>query len=141
TLVINEIMASQTSCCADEAGEFDDWIELYNGGTEVRDLSGMYLSDDVNDPFKFKIPNGITIPAGGFLVFWADEQGNQGPLHMNFKLSKGGEAAGLFYIDGREIDSKTFSDQDDNKSFGRNEDGASTWMQFTSPTPGSSNNP
>lgn len=141
SLFINEIMASQTSCCPDEAGEYDDWFELYNAGDEDVNLSGMYLSDNLSDPFKAKIPNGIIIPAKGFLVFWADEQGSQGPLHLNFKLSKGGEAVGLFYIDGRPIDSKEFSDQDDNKSFERSTDGGSTWQQTITPTPGASNNP
>jgi hypothetical protein len=144
-LYVNEIMASSTTCCPDDDGEteeFDDWIEIYNASEETVDLSGMYLSDDLSDPFKSKIPNGVTIPAGGFMVFWADEQGSQGPLHLNFKLSKGGEAVGLYYVDGRRIDDKTFSDQDDNKSFGRSGnatgDGA-TWIQFTSPTPGTPN--
>lgn len=143
-LFVNEIMASSTTCCPDDDGgtdEFDDWIEIYNASGSTVDLSGMYLSDDLGDPFKSKIPNGVTIPAGGFLVFWADEQGEQGPLHMSFKLSKTGEAVGLFYKDGREIDSKSFSDQDDNKSFERSTNGGSTWQQTTSPTPGSSNNP
>jgi hypothetical protein len=144
-LYINEIMASSTTCCPDDDGEtdaFDDWIEIYNASEGTVDLSGMYLSDNLSDPFKSKIPNSVTIPAGGFMIFWADEQGNQGPLHMNFKLSKSGEAAGLYYIDGRRIDDKTFSDQDDNKSFGRsgNETGnEATWIQFTSPTPGAPN--
>jgi len=143
-LFVNEIMASSTTCCPDDDGgtdEFDDWIEIYNASGSTVDLSGMYLSDDLADPFMAKIPNGVTIPAGGFLIFWADEQGGQGPLHMNFKLSKSGEAVGLFYKDGREIDSKVFSDQDDNKSFERSTNGGSTWQQTTSPTPGSSNNP
>lgn len=143
-LFVNEFMASQTTCCPDDDGgidEFDDWIEIYNASGSTVDLSGMYLSDDLNDPFKSKIPNGVTIPAGGFLLFWADEQGSQGPLHMNFKLSKSGEAVGLFYIDGRKIDDKTFTDQDDNKSFELSVDGGTTWQQTTSPTPGSSNNP
>lgn len=141
-LHVNEIMASSTTCCPDDDGgveEFDDWIEIYNSSASTIDLSGMYLSDDLNDPFKSKIPNGVTIPAGGFLVFWADEQGSQGPLHMNFKLSKSGESVGLFYIDGRKINSKDFGAQDDNKSFGATADGGSTWQQFTSPTPGASN--
>lgn len=142
-LHVNEIMASSTTCCPDDDGgvdEFDDWIEIYNSSGSTIDLSGMYLSDDLNDPFKSKIPNGVTIPAGGFLLFWADEQGSQGPLHMSFKLSKTGEAVGLFYIDGRLINSKTFAAQDDNKSFGATTNGGSTWQQFTSPTPGASNN-
>lgn len=142
-LFINEFMASSTTCCPDDDGdtdEFDDWIEIYNKSSSTVDLSGMYLSDDLNDPFKSKVPNGVTIPAGGFLLFWADEQGSQGPLHMSFKLSKGGEAVGLFYKDGRKIDEKTFGRQDDNKSFGRSVNGGTTWQQFTSPTPGASNN-
>lgn len=142
-LHVNEIMASSTTCCPDDDGgvdEFDDWIEIYNSSASTIDLSGMYLSDDLSDPFKSKIPNGVTIPAGGFLLFWADEQGSQGPLHMNFKLSKSGESVGLFYIDGRKISSKDFGAQDDNKSFGASTNGGSTWQQFTSPTPGASNN-
>ncbi len=138
-LFINEFMASQTTCCPDEAGEFDDWIEIYNASASTVDLGGMYLSDDLSDPFKSKIPNGITIPAGGFLVFWADEQGSQGPLHLNFKLGKGGEAVGLFYIDGRTIHDKTFTSQDDNKSYGLKPDGGA-WQSFNTPTPGASNN-
>lgn len=143
-LFVNEIMASSTSCCPDMSSgtaEYDDWFEIYNSSSATVDLSGMYLSDDLSDPFKSKIPDGITIPAGGFLLFWADEQGSQGPLHMNFKLSKSGEAVGLFYIDGRPIHSKVFSDQDDNKSFEWSENGSGTWQQTTSPTPGTSNNP
>lgn len=142
-LVINEIMASSTTCCPDMTSgtaEYDDWIEIYNKGVTEVDLSGMYLSDDLTDPFKSKIPAGVKIPAGGFLLFWADEQGSQGDLHLNFKLSKGGEAVGLYYIDGRRIDDKTFGAQDDNKSFGRTVNGGTSWQQFSSPTPGASNN-
>lgn len=143
-LFVNEIMASSTNTFPDDDGgidEFDDWFEIYNASDDPVDLSGMYLSDDLNDPFKSKIPNGITIQGHSFLLFWADEQGTQGPLHMNFKLSKSGETVALFYIDGRKIDDKAFSDQDDDKSFERSVDGGATWQQTTSPTPGSSNNP
>jgi hypothetical protein len=143
TLFINEFMASQTSCCPDMTSgtaEYDDWIEIYNKGVDEIDLSGMYLSDDLNDPFKSKIPEGVKIPGGGFLLFWADEQGSQGDLHVNFKLGKSGESVGLFYIDGRPISTKTFEAQEDNKSFGRSVDGGSTWQQFTTPTAGESNN-
>jgi hypothetical protein len=143
TLVINEFMASSTTCCPDMASgtaEYDDWIEIYNAGASTVDLSDMYLSDDLADPFKSKIPDGVTIPAGGFLLFWADEQGSQGSQHMNFKLTKGGEAVGLFYIDGRTINTRTFGAQDDNKSSGRSTNGGGTWQQFNIPTPGTSNN-
>ena len=60
------------------------------GDTSV-DMAGMYLTDDLTNPTKFHIPTGYssqtTIPARGYLVFWADDETTQGPLHTNFKLS------------------------------------------------------
>ena len=45
-LVINEIMASNFTKVADQDGEYDDWVELYNGGSNAVNLSGFYLSDN-----------------------------------------------------------------------------------------------
>ena len=39
-LVINEIMASNFTKVADQDGEYDDWVELYNGGSNAVNLSG-----------------------------------------------------------------------------------------------------
>jgi hypothetical protein len=145
-LVINEFMAFNTSCCPDNASgtnEFDDWIEIYNKGSVAVDLGGMYLSDSKSDPFKSKIPTDnptlTTIPAGGYLIIWADNSTEQGPLHLNFGLSNAGEDVGLFYIDGRTIDVYTFGAQSANTSVGRTTDGAATWKSFSTPTPGSKN--
>ena len=65
-LVINEFMADNKSTIEDpaEPGEFPDWIELYNGTSETIILSGMFLTDDLNDPTKWQIRvpfNGGTI--------------------------------------------------------------------------------
>jgi hypothetical protein len=145
-LVINEFMAANTSCCPDKDGgvdEFDDWIEIYNKGAVAVNIADMYLSDDVLDPFKFHVPKTntakTTIQPGGHLVIWADESKSQGELHANFKLSANGESVGLYYVDGRTIDKYEYGQQNDNKSFGRITDGAATWKEFTSATPGTSN--
>jgi len=142
-LRINEFMAANASCCPDpdaEVPEYDDWIEIYNAGATPIDIGGMYLSDDKTDPFKSKIPDNdpakTTLPAGGYLVLWADETTEQGPLHLKFKLSTKGEDVALFYIDGRQIDAYTYGAQDENKSFGRSGD---TWKQLAGPTPGRAN--
>lgn len=144
-LKLNELMASNTSCCPDPAGvdEFDDWIEIYNAGDTPIDIGGMYLSDNPANPFGSRIPRNdpasTTIPAKGFLVLWADETGSQGPLHLNFRLSASGETIGLYYIDGRELDKHTFGAQQENKTVGRSIDGAGTWVQFDTPTQNASN--
>ena len=144
-LVINEYLASNVSCCSDPdglAGEFDDWIEIFNKGNSAVDVGGMYLSDSIANPFKFRIPLGqstkTTIAPGGYLVIYADEQGTQGPLHASFKLNQLGEQVGLFFKDGRTIDTRIFGVQEADKSEGRKPNGSSTWSKMT-PTRGSAN--
>ncbi len=141
-LFINEFMASNGNIIADEFGEFDDWIEIFNASNQPIWLGDKFLSDNSNSPTKWAFPN-ITIPAGGFLLVWADGQPTQGPLHTNYKLDKEGEKIGLFNnaVSGYAlIDSYTFGPQITNVSEGRSSDAASSWTFFTSPTPGSSNN-
>ncbi len=141
-LKINEFLALNSSCCPDNSSgtaEFDDWIEIYNAGTTPVDINGYYLSDNNGNPFKFRIEGSTVIPAGGFLLIWADEQGSQGKLHANFQLSGSGEEVGLYYIDGRTIDFRTYGSQAENVSFGRTPDGGDTWRNFSAPTPGRSN--
>lgn len=145
-LRINEFMASNKLCCPDrenDVDEYDDWIEIFNAGDVAVDVGGMYLSDDPADPFKNHVPDDdpttTTIPAGGYLVFWADEQGSQGPLHTNFKLSGDGESVGLYYLDGRMIDIYNYGTQEENTSMGRSINGTGAWVTFNSPTPGTTN--
>ncbi len=93
----------------DEAESYPDWIELYNPGSETIDLGGLYLTDDLTDPTQFQIPTGVTIAGGGFLLFYADNDTEQGDQHTNFKLSADGESVALFGADGvTQIDAVTF---------------------------------
>jgi hypothetical protein len=145
-LVINEFMAFNSSCCADDdsgVDEYDDWIEIYNKGTVAVNIGGMYLSDNLLNPFKHKVPSDnpsvTTLQPGGYLVLWADNSPNQGPLHLDFALSNTGEAIGLYYLDGRTINEYTFAAQSENMSWGRTTDGATTWKSFSTPSPGASN--
>ncbi|MBN1901981.1 CotH kinase family protein [Candidatus Sumerlaeota bacterium] len=139
TLVINEICAGNSSIIQDSAGDFDDWIEIYNYGTEPVSLGGMYLTDDRANPGRHRIADGIMVPAKGYVIFWADADVTQGPFHLNFKLSRNGEMVGLFEKTpqgARRIDLVIYGPQQPNTSYGRVEDGAYNWRVFTRPTPG-----
>jgi hypothetical protein len=59
-LFINELMADNDTIVADEYGEYDDWVEIYNAGPTSVDLGGMYLTDDLEDPTKWMISVGIS---------------------------------------------------------------------------------
>jgi hypothetical protein len=145
TLYINEFMADNDTTIQDPdgAGGYPDWIELYNAGGSAIDLGGMYLTNDLSQPRKWRIPDGVSIDAGGYLLFWADNDPEQGDTHTNFKLAKAGGAVGLFDTDANgnaAIDTLTFEEQSADVSFGRIPDGADAWQALTTPTPGRSNN-
>lgn len=146
TLFINEFLANNTSCCPDTSGgtnEYDDWIEIYNAGTTPVDIGGMYISQNKSKPLGHKIldsnPELTTIPAGGFLILWADGSPQQGILHLDFKLDQDGEYLGFFDEHGRTIDSHTFAEQAPDISLCRYVDGGNEWKQCRVPTPGATN--
>ncbi len=140
-LKINEFLASNATSNTDESGEFDDWLEIYNPTEWTLDLSNLYLTDNANNLTKWRFPTeSAIIEPGGFLLVWCDEDGSQGPLHSNFKLGASGEYIALVDTNGLSIlDSISFGVQTPDISYGRVQDGISTWSTM-SPTPGSSNN-
>jgi hypothetical protein len=124
----------------DEAGAYEDWFEVYNPGSAVVDMSGMYITDNLRSPTKWKVPDGVSIPARGYLVFIADGETTQGSRHTSWSLSKDGESVGIYQADGTTlIDSVTFGAQRTDVAYGRTTEGASTWSLFTPATPGAAN--
>lgn len=142
TLVINELMADNKSTATDpeKTSAYDDWFEIYNPGTEPVDMSGMYLTDKLSNPTKWRIPEGVIVPAGGYLLFWADDEADLGPLHAGFKLSADGEEIGLFHIDGAtQIDAVVFGKQEADVPYGRTVNGGGEWAALPAATPGAPN--
>ena len=143
-LFVNEFMADNASTIKDEQGKYEDWIEIYNAGSTAIDLGGYYLSDNI-DPSKYwQIPTTnptlTTVPAGGFLLLWADSDPEEGELHLDFKLSSGGESILIIGPDGfTPIDEVTFEALGTNISSGRTTDGGSDFQEFITTTPGESN--
>ncbi len=137
-LVINEFMADNGITLASPNGNSPDWIELFNTGSNTVDLTGMYLTDDLNDPTRWQFPEGTTLGPKEYLVIWANRNG--GELYASFGLNANGEEIGLFDSDGSTlIDSVVFLKQIQDVSYGRIPDGGSSWNYLLSATPGYSN--
>ncbi|MEZ4851096.1 MAG: lamin tail domain-containing protein [Bacteroidia bacterium] len=117
-LVINEFMAINQTSVADQNGEYDDWIELYNNTDSTLSLSGLYLTDNPVDSSRWFFPDTIIDPHG-FLIIWADNDSFQVGLHASFRLSGNGESIYLGYDNGLVIDSIIFNDQNQDISFSR----------------------
>jgi hypothetical protein len=141
-VVVNEFLARNDEGIQDETGAREDWLEIHNPEDVAVDLTGYYLSDDPAEPLKWAFPAGITVPAGGFLLVWCDDDEQDGPLHASFKLATDGESVGIYTLrDGAVavVDEHAFGPQAPDVSEGRAPDGAAHWIALPSPTPGASN--
>jgi hypothetical protein len=146
SLRINEILAGNPGTFLDEYGQADDWIELYNSGDLAIDLAGLYFTDTLGIPGKWQIPAGdpllTTVDGMGYVVLWADGEPAQGPLHLDFKLSREGEEIGIFRRNGDSftlIDSLRYGPLGTGISLARVPDGTGPWQAFVTQTPGSPN--
>ncbi len=144
---INEFLANtSTTSLADEDGETQDWIEIYNPESSPINLSGYYLTDDSQLLDKWAFPN-LTIPSSGYLRVFASGKNRTNPsanLHTNFKLSSGGEFLALTRNNGassqvilHQFDPE-YPAQDEGISYGYSTD-LSKLGFFDTPTPGSAN--
>ncbi|MBC8320285.1 MAG: CotH kinase family protein [Bacteroidetes bacterium] len=137
-LYINEFLTSNEASIADEHGDFDDWIEVYNAEDITVWLGDKYMTDNLTQPNKWQLPDAYIEP-GAFQIIWADDEPDQGPFHATFKLSKDGEDIGLFDANMFAIDEYIFGPQTTDISEGRLPDGGPDWVLFEQPTPGASN--
>jgi len=122
-IVINEVMSANTKTVYDQDNEFDDWIELYNISGVPVDLTRWILTDNPDNLDKYRIPKGTTIPANGYLIVWADEDGKQVGLHANFKLSAAGEPLILLDSTGKQVDMMQIPALNDDVAYARQPNG------------------
>jgi hypothetical protein len=138
-IAINELMPVNSTVVADQNGEYDDWIELYNISSGSIDISGYYLTDKKSKISKWQIPPGTSIPGNGYLIIWADKDTTQVGLHANFKLSSLGENILFSKPDQTLVDKVTYPGQTLELSYSRNPNGTGPF-KWQSPTFNRSNN-
>ncbi|MBL9189449.1 MAG: lamin tail domain-containing protein [Opitutaceae bacterium] len=138
-LRINEVLAWNTRLA--HAGTFPDFIELHNAGTTAIDLGGKSLTDDPLLPRKFVFPAGTSIPAGGYLVIFAELATTAPGLHTGFALDAEGDQVRLLDSQangGTLLDSIEFGFQIPDFSISRTGADAGTWA-LTVPTSSAAN--
>ena len=93
TLVINELLASNSGSHYDNYGDADDWFEIYNYGDDPVRLNNLYFTDDPAEPLKWSLDTLVDLeldPLEHFII-WADDEAEEGYNHASFKLSGEGE--------------------------------------------------
>ena len=137
-IIINEIVSSNSTVNTDEDGNYQDWIELYNSGSQDVNLNDYGLSDD-SSPFKWTIPN-VNLPSGAYILIWCSDKNRTDPsfpLHTNFKISSSGETITLTSPLGIIVDEVPAVSIPSNFSFGKDTTGSYSF--YPSPTPGAVN--
>lgn len=127
-LVVNEIMAQNTSTVTDANGEYEDWIELYNNTSNTISLDNLFATDTATDLQKWQFPAGLTIAPNSYLIVWADEDLTQSGVHADFKFSAGGENCILSYANGTIIESVSFGAQTANMGYARIPNGTGNFV-------------
>jgi hypothetical protein len=88
----------------------------------------------------YAIPDGLVVPAGGFLLFYADNKPELGAQHTNFALSPGGEDIRLYGAQGTfVVDSRRYRAQLVDSSEARFPDGGAEWSRTLCATPAAPN--
>ena len=129
-LFINELMANNGSAIPDNAGEYDDWLEVYNRNDYPVDLGGLCFLRTNPDAEPWMIPlydsDSTTIGPGAFMLFWTDGDPEQGILHTGFRLPASGGRIALASVSEKEyhrIDEISYGAQQPDEAFGRYPDG------------------
>lgn len=120
----------------DKKGEYCDWIELYNAGSEAVSLNGFVLVKDDKDSYTF---GDVTIAAGEKKIVYCCKtySGDEAIPHAAFNLS--GDGVKLTLKNGDEdIDTAEVPALEDDTVWGRQADGGE--FTYLYPTPGESNN-
>jgi hypothetical protein len=88
SVIITEFCSDNRNGLLDEDGSREDWIEVFNAGTNAVNLFNWSLTDSASSLNKWRFP-ATNIAAGQYIVVFASNKDRAVPgarLHTNFKL-------------------------------------------------------
>ena len=149
-LWLNEVMPNNVNGPTNNAGERSPWLELYNAGASVMDLSALYLTDTYTNLTRWQFPLGTVIEPNQFLVVWADGNTGQsaaGAPHTSFRLNPTNGSVALVWNQGSPaqpavLDYLDYRQLPAGRSLGSYPDGEPRKRRtFYFPTPAATNDP
>lgn len=136
-IYINEYMIHNQRNTYDTEGNYNDFIELYNNSSKTLELNNIYLTDNLDELTKYKLPN-VNIEKNSYLLIYLGDNSKviNNQIIANFKLSENDKY--IIISNGKKvIDQVEIVNLNDNISYGKQND---KWYYFTKPTPGYINN-
>ncbi len=147
TLWLNEVQPNNITGIQDGSGTREPWLELYNGGSNTVNLTGLFLADNYSSNLtQWAFPNGRSIAPGQFKVIFVDGQPNQttaSEWHTSFRAPLASGTLALTRIVNNEpqiVDYLTYDSIAANLSYGDYGDGQPFYRTtLYTVTPGSTN--
>ncbi len=142
-IYISEAMSSNDKIIPIAGQPASDWVEVFNSTSQVQDISGWGLSDNLAWPRKWQFPQGTSIWPGEYKVILMDKSKTPGTnaaiLHANHALKRaGGEVVTLSDSTGRVLDRMILPEIPTDISYGRTL-GQEGFFYYDSPSPGGAN--
>ncbi len=140
TVIVNEVMPSNSIVYQDEDGEYCDWVEIYNSSDETVSLEGYGLSNKEEEPKRWEFPK-VTIKAHDYVLVYLSGKNRRvadKPLHADFRLNSYSDTILLSNKLGQIVSEVAIKKLDDDTSYGLIPD-TEKWQAFTHPTPGKPN--
>jgi len=128
-IYVNEILADPKEVDAE-----NEFIELYNAGSDSVDLRNWRLDDAREDDGSYSFTSDeldYILQPDSYLVLFRPE--------TDITLNNDEDAVILFNSDGNEADRFSFESDGSGRSWGRNPENIDEWLVFKSPTPGMQN--
>ncbi len=147
-LWLNELQPNNVSGITNGASQHTPWVELYNPGSNVVSLNGLYLANNYSNLLQWPFPSNAVINPGQFKVIFTDSQTNlstTNELHAGFSVPGGTGSIALTRLATnvlqQVLDYVDYQNVIPNDSYGSLPDGQSFLRQeFFQATPGASNN-
>lgn len=138
---INEVMSINQNGPIDNFGHHAAWIEIFNTSYGTVNIANMFLTDDINDPRKYRIPSNARMYMGprSYLIFYFDGNSEHSVFHTNFKLDSTGFIALYASNATTVVDSVSFNLSKADQTCIRSIDGKGDWVVSNSFTPGQTN--
>ena len=147
-LIISEVLVENRENIADDYGEHNGWIEIFNTSQGTVNFAGCFLTDDPGQPKKYMVPKGDLATKLGprqTALFYASGKSERGTFHTNFTLKRGSTVYlisndGRTVIDSIDIPEDLPADMSVSKAaFDAKEMDFVTLDEPSTPTPGSKN--